>query len=141
MRYLQPVCKIGPICTQTPGGSCEAAGDIQSSLARLARLRRPLSAVEDERALGRVNKAPSGAGRNVSEMRSIDAVKARGLGGAKRPRIKYSTRKADAKAPAFLRRERDSNSRYPFGVHTLSRRASSATRASLQFGCKYITFS
>ena len=34
---------------------------------------------------------------------------------------------------AFLRRERDSNSRYPFGVHTLSRRASSATRASLQY--------
>ena len=33
---------------------------------------------------------------------------------------------------AFRRRERDSNSRYPFGVHTLSRRASSATRASLQ---------
>ena len=33
----------------------------------------------------------------------------------------------------FLRRERDSNSRYPFGVHTLSRRASSATRASLQY--------
>ena len=32
-----------------------------------------------------------------------------------------------------LRRERDSNSRYPFGVHTLSRRASSATRASLQY--------
>ena len=31
----------------------------------------------------------------------------------------------------FQRRERDSNSRYPFGVHTLSRRASSATRASL----------
>ena len=31
------------------------------------------------------------------------------------------------------RRERDSNSRYPFGVHTLSRRASSATRASLQY--------
>ncbi len=30
-----------------------------------------------------------------------------------------------------LRRERDSNSRYPLGVHTLSRRASSATRASL----------
>ena len=34
----------------------------------------------------------------------------------------------------WLRRERDSNSRYPFGVHTLSRRASSATRASLQYG-------
>ena len=33
---------------------------------------------------------------------------------------------------SFLRRERDSNSRYPFGVHTLSRRASSATRASLR---------
>ena len=33
----------------------------------------------------------------------------------------------------FQRRERDSNSRYPFGVHTLSRRASSATRASLQY--------
>ena len=33
----------------------------------------------------------------------------------------------------WLRRERDSNSRYPFGVHTLSRRASSATRASLQY--------
>ena len=33
----------------------------------------------------------------------------------------------------WLRRERDSNSRYPFGVLTLSRRASSATRASLQY--------
>ena len=33
----------------------------------------------------------------------------------------------------LTRRERDSNSRYPFGVHTLSRRASSATRASLQY--------
>ena len=31
----------------------------------------------------------------------------------------------------FLRSERDSNSRYAFGVYTLSRRASSATRASL----------
>ena len=30
------------------------------------------------------------------------------------------------------RRERDSNPRYPFGVHTLSRRASSATPAPLQ---------
>ena len=35
--------------------------------------------------------------------------------------------------PKIKRRERDSNSRYPFGVHTLSRRASSATRASLQY--------
>ena len=34
-------------------------------------------------------------------------------------------------AHCFLRSERDSNSRYAFGVYTLSRRASSATRASL----------
>ena len=32
-----------------------------------------------------------------------------------------------------VRRERDSNPRYPLGVHTLSRRASSATPAPLQF--------
>ena len=32
----------------------------------------------------------------------------------------------------FGRRDRDSNPRYPFGVHTISNRASSATRASLQ---------
>ena len=32
---------------------------------------------------------------------------------------------------AFKRSDRDSNSGYPFGVYTLSRRASSATRASL----------
>jgi hypothetical protein len=31
----------------------------------------------------------------------------------------------------LLRRERDSNPRYTFGVYTLSRRASSTTRASL----------
>ena len=31
---------------------------------------------------------------------------------------------------AYLRRERDSNPRYPLGVYTLSRRASSTTRAS-----------
>ena len=41
---------------------------------------------------------------------------------------------AKALGCCWLRRERDSNSRYPFGVHTLSRRASSATRASLQYG-------
>ena len=42
-----------------------------------------------------------------------------------------------------LRREGDSNPRYPLGVYTLSRRASSTTRASLlmqyifsQIGCK-----
>ncbi len=43
------------------------------------------------------------------------------------------------------RKERDSNSRYPFGVHTLSRRASSATRASFHLGVqiyeKVINFS
>lgn len=33
----------------------------------------------------------------------------------------------------LLRSERDSNSRYPLGVYTLSRRASSTTRASLQW--------
>jgi hypothetical protein len=33
-----------------------------------------------------------------------------------------------------LRRKRDSNPRYPLEVHTLSRRASSTTRASLLFG-------
>ena len=33
----------------------------------------------------------------------------------------------------FKRRERDSNPRYTLGVYTLSRRASSTTRASLQF--------
>ena len=32
-----------------------------------------------------------------------------------------------------LRREGDSNPRYPLGVYTLSRRASSTTRASLLF--------
>ena len=34
---------------------------------------------------------------------------------------------------SLLRRERDSNPRYAFGVYTLSRRASSATRAPLQY--------
>ena len=42
------------------------------------------------------------------------------------------------------RRERDSNPRNPLGVYTLSRRASSTTRASLQglieIGCKGIDF-
>ena len=42
------------------------------------------------------------------------------------------------------RRERDSNPRNPLGVYTLSRRASSTTRASLQglveTGCKGIDF-
>ncbi len=33
----------------------------------------------------------------------------------------------------ILRREGDSNPRYPLGVYTLSRRASSTTRASLLF--------
>jgi hypothetical protein len=39
-----------------------------------------------------------------------------------------------------LRRGRDSNPRYPFGVHTLSKRTSSATRAPLRFylECKCI---
>ena len=32
-----------------------------------------------------------------------------------------------------MRRERDSNPRYALGVYTLSRRASSTTRASLQY--------
>ena len=47
----------------------------------------------------------------------------------------YFLRKTPYRAfcKGFQRRERDSNSRYPFGVHTLSRRASSATRASLQY--------
>ena len=46
----------------------------------------------------------------------------------------HRPKQPDACAPGCicLRRERDSNSRYPFGVHTLSRRASSATRASLR---------
>ncbi len=35
------------------------------------------------------------------------------------------------KSGVKLRSDRDSNSGYPFGVYTLSRRASSATRASL----------
>ena len=41
---------------------------------------------------------------------------------------------------AILRRGRDSNPRYPFGVHTLSKRTSSATRAPLRFylECKCI---
>ena len=43
-----------------------------------------------------------------------------------------------------MRREGDSNPRYPLGVYTLSRRASSTTRASLQglveTGCKGIDF-
>lgn len=34
-----------------------------------------------------------------------------------------------------MRRERDSNPRYALGVYTLSRRASSTTRASLQYVC------
>ena len=36
----------------------------------------------------------------------------------------------------ILRRGRDSNPRYPFGVHTLSKRTSSATRAPLRLPCK-----
>ena len=36
-----------------------------------------------------------------------------------------------------LRRERDSNPRYAFGVYTLSRRASSTTRAPLLFNKKF----
>ena len=36
----------------------------------------------------------------------------------------------------YLRRERDSNPRYPLGVHTLSRRASSTTPAPLRYACK-----
>ena len=47
-----------------------------------------------------------------------------------------------------LRKEGDSNPRYPLGVYTLSRRASSTTRASFlaigwdffKSGCKGITF-
>ena len=53
-------------------------------------------------------------------------------------KIRYETGAQVNLAPVsylILRRERDSNSRYPFGVHTLSRRASSATRASLQGLC------
>ena len=39
------------------------------------------------------------------------------------------------------RRERDSNPRYPLGVYTLSRRASSTTRASfLECPPKYIVY-
>ena len=34
---------------------------------------------------------------------------------------------------SFLRRGRDSNPRYPFGVHTLSKRTSSTARAPLRF--------
>ena len=40
-----------------------------------------------------------------------------------------------------LRSKRDSNPRYAFGAHTLSRRASSATRASLQFGIGFFIYS
>ena len=36
-----------------------------------------------------------------------------------------------------LRREGDSNPRYPLGVYTLSRRASSTTRASLLINAPY----
>ena len=46
--------------------------------------------------------ALSGAGRNVSEMRSIDAVEARGLGGAKRPRIKDSPQKGRRKSAGLF---------------------------------------
>ena len=59
--------------------------------------------------------------------------------GIRRPASKLSVRRIPKQPGAYalgcnwLRRERDSNSRYPFGVHTLSRRASSATRASLQY--------
>ena len=35
-----------------------------------------------------------------------------------------------------LRRGRDSNPRNPLGVHTLSKRTSSATRAPLRLQCK-----
>ena len=38
-----------------------------------------------------------------------------------------------------MRRERDSNSRTSFAGHTLSRRASSATRASLLFMCAFLS--
>lgn len=37
----------------------------------------------------------------------------------------------------FLRRGRDSNSRYPLGVYTLSRRTSSTTRAPLRIFWKH----
>ena len=37
----------------------------------------------------------------------------------------------------IARKDRDSNPGYPLGVHALSRRASSATRASFLRGCKY----
>ena len=37
-----------------------------------------------------------------------------------------------------MRRERDSNPRYTLGVYTLSRRASSTTRASLQFKRRFL---
>ena len=41
----------------------------------------------------------------------------------------------------FLRKEGDSNPRFPLGEYTLSRRASSATRAPFQISeCKSITF-
>ena len=36
---------------------------------------------------------------------------------------------------SFLRRGRDSNPRYPLGVHTLSKRTSSTTRAPLRLQC------
>ena len=41
----------------------------------------------------------------------------------------------------FLRKEGDSNPRFPLGEYTLSRRASSATRAPFRVSdCKIITF-
>ena len=53
-------------------------------------------------------------------------------GGAQRKRPSQPVRLATAFS--FLRREGDSNPRYPLGVYTLSRRASSTTRASLLWG-------
>ena len=46
---------------------------------------------------------------------------------------KNNTLKFRSTSSVLLRSERDSNSRYPLGVYTLSRRASSTTRASLQW--------
>ena len=40
----------------------------------------------------------------------------------------------------FLRKDRDSNPGYPLGVHALSRRASSATRASFLLGLQIYKF-
>ena len=49
----------------------------------------------------------------------------------------FARKKGICKVPFFikLRRDRDSNPGYAFDVYTLSRRASSATRASLQVCC------